>query len=251
MRSRFAVTPFFLERPEPALRDVAPHGSWLNEPADPAFDAIHRPLADFVAATAAAGERPVSLAGDCCAAIPVAAGLRRAGLDPLLVWLDAHGDFNTPETSPSGFLGGMPLAMLVGRGDPALCSHLGLEPLREEDVVLTDARDLDPGEREALRASRVRHLRDSRTLAEHLATLPPRPLHVHFDTDLVDPRDAPAMGYPTPGGPSAAELGAVFRALADGGLVVAVSMTAWDLGSDVDGRTGAVCQRLLQTLVGP
>ena len=79
------------------------------------------------------------------------AGLQAAGLSPVLVWLDGHGDFNIPETSPSGFLGGMPLAMMVGRGDPAFGRSVGLTPISEQDVWLVGARDIDPPEQETYR----------------------------------------------------------------------------------------------------
>ena len=110
------------------------------------MSAVHETIAGFVVDTLATGQRPVSIAGDCCSAIGMLTGLQRAGIDPTLVWFDAHGDFNTMETTLSGFLGGMPLAMLVGRGDLALPEAVGLAPLPESRVILTDGRDLDPPE---------------------------------------------------------------------------------------------------------
>src|SRR5512136_997268 len=95
---------------------------------------LHQPLAEFTAQTVLHGDRPVSLAGDCCTPLGVLAGLQQAGLVPVLLWLDAHGDFNTWETTPSGFLGGMPLAMLVGRGDQTMAQAVGLRPLPESRV---------------------------------------------------------------------------------------------------------------------
>lgn len=101
MQNRFIVTPFFLDEQSPELESLAQPDGHVNKPALPDGDtqrrlsALHRPIADFVANTLARGERPVSIAGDCCAAIPVLAGLQRAGLNPVLIWLDAHGDFNT------------------------------------------------------------------------------------------------------------------------------------------------------------
>ena len=93
---------------------------------------LYRPIADFVEETLRAGARPVSLAGDCCAAIPVLAGLRAAGVEPVLVWIDAHGDFNTPETSPSPFLGGMPPARMGGAGPHWVCAAVGRRPPAEQ-----------------------------------------------------------------------------------------------------------------------
>jgi arginase len=252
--NRFLVTPFVLDRPSEALRRVAEPSWRVNTPTLPEGDdrrhlsALHGPIADFVAGVIGRGERPVSVAGDCCTAIGVLAGLRRAGLDPVLIWLDAHGDFNTWETTPSGFLGGMPLAMLVGRGEQTLMQGVRLAPIAESRVVLTDARDLDPGERDALRGSQVIHLSDPRALVDDAA--PAGPLWVHFDSDVVNPDDAPAMRFRVLGGPSAGDLHMIFRWLAQTARLCAVSMTAWDFSKDGDGRTRAVCLELLRTLVG-
>jgi arginase len=207
---------------------------------------LHEPIAAFVAAALGRGERPISIAGDCCAAIPVLAGLQRAGLDPSLLWLDAHGDFNTWETSPSGFIGGMPLAMLAGRGEQTMVDALGLRPLAEVRVILCDGRDLDPAEAQALAGSRVRRISNPRDLLGAFDGA--SPLWVHFDVDLINPDEAPAMSYRAPGGPSVAELSAVFRGLDRTGRIAAVSVSTWNPGLDQDGRTQAVCLSLLQAL---
>ncbi|HSR15845.1 MAG TPA: arginase family protein, partial [Gemmatimonadales bacterium] len=110
-------------------------------------------LYDHLAAWVAGHDRPLVYAGDCMAAIGMLAGLQRRGIDPALLWFDAHGDFHTWETTRSGFLGGMPLAMLTGRGEQTVVAGAGLRPLPDERVVLVDARDLDPGEEEAVAAS--------------------------------------------------------------------------------------------------
>ncbi|UCF90542.1 MAG: arginase family protein [Desulfobacterales bacterium] len=253
MRNRFIVSPFFLDEEVPELELLAQSDWLINKPSLPQgvqqtrMAAIHRPLADLVAQTVASGDRPVSVAGDCCTAIGVLAGLQRRRLNPTLVWFDAHGDFNTWQTTPSGFLGGMPLAMLVGRGDQTLANGVGLKPLSERQVILTDARDLDPGEREAVQASAVRHVAQVATLMENFS--PSGPLYIHFDTDIVCPEDAPAMNYLAPGGPSAADLQIVFRKLARTGQVAAVSLSSWNPQLDPHGQTREVCLNLLQTLI--
>ena len=165
----------------------------------------------------------------------------------MLLWLDAHGDFNTPETSPSGFLGGMPLAMLVGRGEQTLTDAVNLNPIPEAQVILTDARDLDPGERLAVESSEVTHLVDARDLLDY--PLPDRPLYIHFDTDVLTPEDAPAMNYLASGGPTAEELERVFRRLAESGRVIAASLSSWNPELDQDGRSQRVCMQLLRALV--
>jgi arginase len=125
---------------------------------------------------------------------------------------------------------------------------VGLETLPEASVILTDARDLDPAEREAVLASDVVHLTDVGDLMEY--PLPGGPLYVHFDADVVTPEEAPAQNYPAPGGPSSSVLEVVLGRLAGSGQVVAVSLSSWNPRLDKGGRSQEVCMSLLETLVG-
>ncbi len=251
---RYVLSPFFLDQELPELLDLAEEGWAVNAPDLPdgereaRMSAVHRPLAARVHVIAGRGERPVSVAGDCCSMIGVVAGLERAGVHPTVIWFDAHGDFNTPETSPSGFVGGMPLAILVGRGDQAMPEAVGLAPLAEERVILAGARDLDSGEAEALRSSKITHIERVAELLDR--PLPAGPLLVHFDTDVVDPSEVPAHHYPAPGGPSSEALREVFRHLAASGRVVAVSVSTWDPRLDQDGANRRVSMNLVGTLTG-
>ena len=208
---------------------------------------IHRALAAQVELIAARGDRPVSIAGDCCAAIPAIAGVERVGIRPVLVWLDAHGDFNTHQTTLSGFIGGMPLAMITGRGDQTLMEASGLAPLADERVILADARDLDPPERSFLERSGVTHTADFEVLAEIVEA---RPIHVHLDLDVIDAGQAPAMLYPVEGGPTVDALCAVAEQLRTRARLVSVSVTLWDVEKDTDGRTARACWRALDALIG-
>jgi arginase len=189
----------------------------------------------------------VSVAGDCCTVIAVLAALQRFGIDATLLWLDAHGDFNTWETTRSGFIGGMPLAMIVGRGDQGLTRAVGMKPMAEENVVLADARDLDPAEAELLRASRVRRAYDLDTVLDLLPA--DRPLHVHLDVDVLDPGEAPAMLYPVAGGPTVAAARRLAGRLEGERNVASVSLTLWDLAADRDRRTERACLSVLDALV--
>jgi len=260
---RIVVTPFFLDRPVPRLAALADDDwgdNWIvNRPAlalggrggdetQARMSCLHRSLAEIVAETVARGRRPVSLCGDCCATIGVLAGLQRAGLDPTLIWFDAHGDFNTRETSPSGFLGGMPLAMLVGRGAQAMPRAVGLRPQSEDRVILSDARDLDPGERKALERSSVVHVADVARLRDMVP--PEGPLYVHFDTDILTADEVPAQNYPVADGPSAELLGAVFERLAATGRVVAASLSSWNPDLDRDRASENTCLAVYRRLLG-
>jgi arginase len=249
---RIILTSHFLEQPLPGLDALAGPDWTRNRPVPAGSDPMERmvsvyaPLAEWVRQTVAAGDRPVSIAGDCCSSLGVLAGLQAAGVYPFLIWFDAHGDFNTPETSPSGFLGGMPLAMLVGRGDQRLVRGLGLQLQPEDRVILSDARDLDTLEAEALRSSRVRHLAFVQDLLRN--PLPEGPLYVHFDTDVVTPAEVPAQNYVATGGPSSRDVETVFRALAETGRIVAISVSTWNPELDRAGRSREVSMKLLKVL---
>ena len=209
---------------------------------------LYGELAARVAAVLAAGERPVSFAGDCLSSLAMIAGLQRAGIDASLVWFDAHGDFNTPQTSPSGFLGGMPLAMAAGRGDLRLIEALGVRPMDEARITLSDARDLDPDERVAVAGSRMTHIADVADLLDQ--PLPGGPLYVHFDTDIVDATESPAQNYPVTGGPSGELMTQVFRRLSRSASVVAVSVSAWNPRLAGAAQSRRISMALIETLLG-
>lgn len=253
MKTSFILTPFFLDQPLPGLESLVEEDWLVNAPQLPdgtpqqRMGVLYQPLAEFVSTSAGNGDLPVSIAGDCCTSIGIWRGLQLAGQTPTLIWLDAHGDFNTWETTPSGFLGGMPLAMLVGRGEQTIMDLLGAIPLPEEKVFLYDGRDLDPGEREALASSKIIHLKDRVSLLDF--KLPPGPIWIHFDTDLTDAGEAPAMNYPVAGGPGVAELEPVFSSWGASGQIAAVSMSTWNPALDQDGRSRTVSMRLLASLI--
>jgi arginase len=207
--------------------DLAPDFARGPDP----ITAVNHALADTIAAHRETF--PIIFASDCTSALGAVKGLAPAdGLG--IVWLDAHGDFNTPEISPSGFIGGMPLAMLVGRGRQDLMAGVGLSPLREADVILADARDLDPDERIALQSSAVRHLPDLHDLLN--APLPDGPLYVHLDVDVVNPADMPATSYTAPGGPSLDDTAAVLRRVARDGHPVGLLLGLWNGALATDKR---------------
>ncbi len=254
IKNRFILSPSFIAEAVPELESLAKPGWVVNNPSLPNGDkqlkmsAIHKIIADFVSETVYENERPVSIAGDCCTAIGALAGLQRAGIDPNLIWFDAHGDFNTWETTPSGFLGGMPLAMIVGKGEQTMPEAVGLMALPEDRVILTDARDLDSGERELIAESKVSHINKTETLLEE--PLPDGPIYVHFDTDVVSLRESPAQNYPAQGGPSSSIILSIFNKLAESGQVIAVSLSSWNPKLDKGNKSEKISMSLLQALVG-
>lgn len=253
MVPRFILTPYFLDQPLPGLESLIDPDWVINKPAlantkpQARMVALYIPLAKLVSTALTSGELPVSVAGDCCSSIGVLGGLQQAGIDPTLIWFDAHGDFNTWETTPSGFLGGMPLAMLVGRGEQTIMEGVGNRVLPEDQVILSDARDLDPGEREAVAGSKLVHLQSVQEILDY--QLPQGPLWVHFDMDVIDASETPAMNYPAPGGPSSQELGEVFSYLGGCGQIVAISLSSWNPELDVEGRSQEISLDLMHKLI--
>jgi len=186
---------------------------------------LHRAVADAVAGAA----RPLLLSGDCPAALAVAAGLQRRHREIAVVWLDAHGDFNTPAITISGYLGGMAVAMLTGRAPELLAGPLGLRPVPERDVVLADARDLDPAERDALAASQVRQIpATAGAFRAALSGLRDLPVYLHVDVDIMDSTDVPGLRFPAGPGPTLGDVEKCLTAITASADVVAACLAcAW------------------------
>jgi arginase len=164
---------------------------------------VHQAVADAVARI----PRPLLLSGDCPAALGAVAGLQRRYRDVAVVWLDAHGDFNTPAITISGYLGGMPLAMLTGRAPELFAHPLALRPVADTEVVLADARDLDPAERDALTSSHVRRVpADPAAITSALGGLGRTPVYLHLDVDVIDSTQLPGLRFPAGPGPTVAQI---------------------------------------------
>jgi arginase len=189
----------------------------------PAGDPWHRMAVLYEQVAAAVGDRPAVVAsGDCTTSLGVLAGLQRAGRDVGVVWFDAHADFHTAATTTSGYLGGFPLALAVGRGELTLPHALGLRPLAEDRVVLVDARDTDPGEHVLLADSAVTRT----TVADLPGVVPDGDLYVHVDVDVCSPAQLPGLLYPADGGVAVDELVTAVRRLTATGRVAAIGLAA-------------------------
>lgn len=180
---------------------------------------LYDAVADRVAESVRGGERAVVASADCTTALGTVAGLQRAGLDPALVWFDAHGDVQTVETSASGYLGGFPLRMLVGYGRHLLAGRIGLRDIAEERAVLVGGHDLDPPEVEYLRTARIRH-----RPVDDLGNLPDGPLYLHLDFDIINPDDLPGLLFPAPGGPTLSAVSAAVHTVLATGRVAAFGL---------------------------
>jgi arginase len=187
------------------------------------------------------------LAGDDTAAIGVVAGLQAAvgaGTPLGIVWLDAHGDFNTPETSYSGILAGMPLAILAGLAGPLWREAAGLAaPIATDRLVLAGTRDVDEKEAELLRSTDVRVIpvagvREGAPLADVVDWLARRStlLYLHVDLDVLDPRFIPSASTPAADGLKVDELARAMSTVLGTGKVAAVTVTSLNPSAGTRGQ---------------
>lgn len=211
-------------KPELTLEPELPEGdTWAR------MTALYRPLADAVAGLAAEGVTPLVQSADCTASLGIVAGLQRAGVAPAVVWFDAHGDLQTLETTSTGYLGGFPLRILIGYRPELIGTALGLSPIPDEQIVLVDARDLDPPEVEYLQTSAIRHIGAANLTADDL---PEGPIYLHVDFDVITPDDLPGQVIPAAGGPSAETVAAAVARVVGTGRVAAVGLgCTWHPGS--------------------
>jgi len=211
-------------------------------------------------AEARAGNRPVLiLAGDDTAAVGVVSGLQKAHgvATPLgLVWLDAHGDFNTPETTYSGILAGMPVAILAGLAGPLWRDAAGLQaPLATDRILIAGVRELDEEEERLLRSTDVRlvmadELRSGDTFAQAVGRLAEQVelLALHIDLDVLDPSLVPSASTPSRHGLTIAQAAGMIRTVIETGKTAVVCLTSLNPGAGARGeRSVASALSLLET----
>lgn len=210
-----------------------------------AFDLAGQ-IAVQVGRARARGAFPVVLAGNCMASV---GGF--AGLDSVtgMLWLDAHADLNTPDTSESGFLDGMALAVMTGRCWQSESAHVdGFAPLPDPELVLLGVRSVDAGEQAPL--ARVQVVQDAKELAAALARMQRAELYLHIDLDALDPSVLIANSYATAGGLSLETLRACI-AEAHAKHISAVAFTAYDPAADALNAAPAIVLEALRAAIAP
>ncbi len=212
------------------------------------------------------GMTPVILGGDHSVAAGSVSGVanfyREQHQNIGLIWIDAHADMNTPATSPSGNVHGMPLAALLGLGPEPLSNLFGFSPkVQPDNVVLVGVRDIDATEKENIKRAGVTEVytmrdideRGMRTVMEEALRAAGRGTagyHVSLDMDWIDPEDAPGVGTPVRGGATYREAHLAMEIIADHGRMVSLEVVEVNPVIDEHNRTAALAVELISSAFG-
>ena len=239
--------------PVAGYRHLAEVTAWCTAVRDAIYDTLQ------------AGDFPMLLGGDHCLAIGSIAGLAKHCAEqdtPLTVlWLDAHADFNTPETSPSGNIHGMPVAVAAGYGPDALTGLGHAKPMMDPArIIQLGIRSVDRIEKRMVVESGL-EVHDMRRIDENgmrktmdvilgrIASLGGH-LHVSFDVDFLDPAIAPGVGTTVPGGPTYREAQLCMEMIYDSGLMSSLDIMELNPAYDDHNRTAALVVELVESLFG-
>jgi arginase len=243
-----------------ALPEGDPHAKYL-----PQIAAACGELGMKVCQALADGRLPLVLGGDHSVAVGAAGGVsryfRERGRSVGLIWLDAHADMNTPDSSPSGNIHGMPLACLMGMGPEKLVDLFGYHPkVAPRNAVIVGLRDVDELERPHVRESGVRAFtmrdideRGMRAVMEdaiRMATDGTAGFHVSLDMDFVDPKDAPGVGTPVRGGVTYREAHLAMEMICDSRNMVSMEVVEVNPVIDEVNRTADLAVELVMSGLG-
>ncbi|KYP79324.1 arginase [Ferroacidibacillus organovorans] len=207
------------------------------------------------------GHLPIVLGGDHSIAIGSLAGMAQSSQNYGVIWFDAHGDMNTADTTPSGNIHGMPLAVSLGYGDPSLVALGGLtQKVQAKNVVLVGIRSIDSDEANLIREAGIRCYTmaeiDRRGMAEvmaeaiQIATDGTDGIHLSLDLDALDPMFAPGVGTPVNGGVTYREGHLAMEMLAASGALVSVDVVEVNPILDDGNRTAQMAVELVESLFG-
>lgn len=230
---------------ELTAKEADQYGAWNR------LGLASRHLADIVADQVQRKLFTIGLLPDCGGLMGMLAGFQKSGpsAKPLrvgLIWMDAHGDINTPDTSLSGLLAGMPVAVAAGLCLERLRVKCGLEiALPTRYITMVGVRDVDPLEQEIIDGSDIEHIAadDIRKLSPVVTQQMDRLgkitdiTYVHVDIDVLDPKEIPGIGLPAEGGPTVAQLGAALEKMFRHPKVAGLGIAAYPVGRDPDGIT--------------
>jgi arginase len=216
---------------------------------------VCKELASIVRKAVTAGQLPLVLAGSCDASKGILSGFDHSRCS--VVWIDAHGDFNTPETTISGFFPGMSLAVITGHCYQNYWAQIGNNsPISEVATLLLGVRDLDPAERQRLERSAIQvvNWREGKPQADVRACLDAlakrvQEVYLHVDMDAFDPQVAPGVvDHPVSGGLSLQDMEAAIRAVAARFRIRAAALATYNPDRDQDDKTLYAGLRIIELL---
>jgi arginase len=237
-----------------------PHARYLKE-----ITATCTKLAELVCKTLDEKKVPLSIGGDHSMAAGTVSGVaeyyHRQNQHIGLIWIDAHSDINTPDTSPSGNVHGMPLGAIMGLGPEPLAKIFGWSPkVRPENCVLVGIRDVDQAEKENIRRAGIEFFtmrdideRGMRTVMEEALRIAGRGTvgyHVSLDMDWIDPEDAPGVGTPVPGGSTFREAHLAMEIICDHGRMTSFDIVEVNPVIDEHNRTASLAVELASSAFG-
>ena len=237
-----------------------PHARYLKE-----ITAKCTKLAELVCKTLEEKKVPISIGGDHSMAAGTVSGVaeyfHRQNQHIGLIWIDAHSDINTPDTSPSGNVHGMPLGAIMGLGPEPLAKMFGWSPkVRPENCVLVGIRDVDQAEKENIKRAGIEFFtmrdideRGMRTVMEEALRIAGRGTvgyHVSLDMDWIDPEDAPGVGTPVPGGSTYREAHLAMEIISDHGRMTSFDIVEVNPVIDEHNRTAALAVELASSAFG-
>ncbi|WP_071396679.1 arginase [Bacillus tuaregi] len=218
-------------------------------------------LAKAVSDVIEEGAFPLVLGGDHSIAIGTLAGVAKHYKNLGVIWFDAHGDLNTAETSPTGNIHGMPLAVSIGLGHELLTNMMGYSPkVKPEHIVIIGARSLDEGERVLIKERGIKvytmheidRLGMTKVMDETISYLKEKAdgVHLSLDLDGLDPSDAPGVGTPVTGGVSYRESHLAMEMLAESGIITSAEFVEVNPILDEKNKTAAAAVKLMGSLFG-
>lgn len=201
---------------------------------------------------------PLILGGNCNTCLGILSGINDQ--ETGIIWFDAHGDFNTPEITPSGFFDGMPFAIATGQCYTELWSQIAdINPIKESNSLHIGNRDLDPKERDLLESTRVGVVEASdikrtdfrENLKPVLSNLQSktRNIYLHIDIDVLDPSEAPGVDYPSPNGLFLYEIEEILKMISEKFVIKAAALTAYNPSKEKDDTTLKTGFNLINTLI--
>jgi arginase len=237
-----------------------PNAKYLKE-----ITATCTKAAEMVIKSLEQGRVPLMLGGDHSIAVGTMSGVaefyKRQKQHVGLIWIDAHSDINTPDTSPSGNVHGMPLGAIMGLGPTELANIFDWSPkVRPENCVLVGIRDVDLAEKENIRRAGIEVFtmrdideRGMRTVMEEALRMAGRGTvgyHVSLDMDWVDPEDAPGVGTPVPGGSTYREAHLAMEIIADHGRMLSLDVVEVNPVIDEHNQTAELAVELVSSVFG-